>query len=209
MMDWTQLQEAARRGAFVQWQPSGRIEQLYFGGKVWARQIDLSGDHVIRQKKGRTEVWCTELEPAEQDRLRAEMRALLESKVQGLSIGQVLMGKVLGFTFAGALIQLENGLRCLLPTGKIRYEVIAHASAVLTVGQELPVKVKQIMLRPEHPSPRIVLSHRSLLPNAAELKAAFKRSLPARPPRPQTCPSFELASPELAQALKEQMERRS
>jgi ribosomal protein S1 len=67
-----------------------------------------------------------------------------EASVKSLSVGQVRHGKVEKLEPFGAFIDLGNGLTGLLHVSNISHQRVEHPSKVLTVGQELEVKVLEV-----------------------------------------------------------------
>ena len=80
------------------------------------------------------------------------------------AIGNVVTGKVARMTDFGAFIELEPGVDALLHVSQIAKEHIDKPSSVLSVGQEVEVKV--VDFKPEER--KISLSMKALLPDDEE-----------------------------------------
>ncbi len=83
------------------------------------------------------------------------------------AIGNVVKGKVARMTDFGAFIELEPGVDALLHVSQIAKEHIEKPSSVLSVGQEVEVKV--VDFKPEER--KISLSMKALLPDDEEVAA--------------------------------------
>lgn len=107
------------------------------------------------QKKGRRVVLSRAAElRSERDRERAEARARVEPGVS-------LTGRVASLTDFGAFVDIGGGLQGLLHVSEISRQRITKPSEVLSVGDEVEVKV----LRVEKGGKRISLSMRQLQPD--------------------------------------------
>lgn len=73
--------------------------------------------------------------------LKAKERKEIEAKIAAVNVGTVLKGKVESLQNYGAFVGLENGLSGLVHISQISVNRIKSPGDVLTVGQEVEVKV--------------------------------------------------------------------
>src|SRR5580700_3875241 len=170
--DWTALEEAyAQKSAIV-----GTVTAVVKGGlsvDVGVRAFmpaSRSGarDAAEMEKLVGQEITCRiiKLDVADEDvvvdrRAVAEEQALAaqQSRAAGLAAGDILTGEVRSLTTYGAFIDL-GGIDGLLHIGDIAWTRIKSPEDVLTVGQQLQVKVLKI----DPDSRRISLGLKQLLP---------------------------------------------
>jgi len=92
--------------------------------------------------------------------LLEEKRHQIEETRKSLQVGAVLTGKVVSLVDFGAFVDL-GGVEGLLHVSELRHSRVEHPSAVLTVGQEVEVKVIKMPKKGERAS----LSMRALEPS--------------------------------------------
>ena len=91
---------------------------------------------------------------------RAAEKARRQQRLQDLQPGQVLSGRVVNITDFGAFIAL-GGIDGLVHRSELSWEDVNHPDDVLSVGDEIEVKVKDVDRERE----RVSLSRKALLPS--------------------------------------------
>jgi ribosomal protein S1/nucleoside phosphorylase len=86
------------------------------------------------------------------------------TRYAGLAKGQIVTGTVKKIVDYGAFVQLESGIDGLLHKNELVYRRIQHASEILSVGQEIQIKIIAIDVE----RGRINLSLKQLLPDPWE-----------------------------------------
>lgn len=123
------------------------------------------------------------------------------------AIGNVVTGRVARMTDFGAFVELEPGVDALLHVSQISRERIDKPSSVLSVGQEIEVKV--VDFKPEER--KISLSMKALLPEVEEVPAEDEDAYVDEAPveeAPAT-EAEEAAAPEVEEAVAEEAEEAS
>lgn len=87
-----------------------------------------------------------------------------QQRLQALSIGEIVTGKVVTLKKYGAFIDINNGLTGLLHISKIAWEQIDHPADRLTIGDEINLKIDNVDIERE----RISLNRKALLPSPWE-----------------------------------------
>lgn len=91
---------------------------------------------------------------------RAAEKARRQQRLQDLQPGQVLTGRVVNITDFGAFVAL-GGIDGLVHRSELSWDDVNHPEDVLSVGDELEVKVKDVDRERE----RVSLSRKALLPS--------------------------------------------
>ncbi|MGB1287520.1 MAG: S1 RNA-binding domain-containing protein, partial [Aggregatilineales bacterium] len=91
---------------------------------------------------------------------RAARRAARSERLAEISVGQVLMGKVVNLTDFGAFVDI-GGVDGMIHISNIDHRHINHPSDLLAVGEEVEVRVDSIDMERE----RIALNRKAILPD--------------------------------------------
>ena len=94
--------------------------------------------------------------------LKESQEALKKKKISDIRIGQVMHGTVRTIKDYGAFIDLEDGMSGLVHISQIAHKRIKHPGVVLSLGQEVDVKVIEIK------DGKLSLSIKALLENTEE-----------------------------------------
>lgn len=102
--------------------------------------------------------------------LAEERERVVEEVISGLEFDQVVKGEVVRIADFGAFIDI-NGVDGLLPISEISWQRIKHPSDVLSLGQELEIKILKI----DHDLKRISLSLKRMGENPwVKIEGQFK-----------------------------------
>ncbi len=82
-------------------------------------------------------------------------------RLDGLSVGQTISGRIVNLVKFGAFVDIGRGINGLIHISELSWQRISHPSEVVSVGDEVTVKIQQI--DPERD--RINLSLKELQPN--------------------------------------------
>ncbi|MGB7339329.1 MAG: S1 RNA-binding domain-containing protein [Phototrophicaceae bacterium] len=91
---------------------------------------------------------------------RAARRAARSERLSEIEVGQVLMGRVVNLTDFGAFVDI-GGVDGMIHISNIDHRHVNHPSDVLTVGNEVEVRVDSIDIERE----RIALNRKAILPD--------------------------------------------
>ncbi len=108
------------------------------GGKVINKIIDETGVKIDIEDDG------TVFIAAENPERGNAAKKLIEKIVKEIEVGEVYLGKVVRITTFGAFVELEDGKDGLLHISKISDKRIKKVEDVLSIGDEISVKVAEI-----------------------------------------------------------------
>ncbi|MCS7252475.1 MAG: 30S ribosomal protein S1 [Armatimonadota bacterium] len=199
------LQGVVRRlrdyGAFID---VGGIEGLLHISEMSWTRIDHPSE--VLKEGDVVEVVVLEFDP-ETERLSLGMRQLLpdpwNTAERDFPVGSRVKGKVTRIVPAGAFVRMPNGIEGIIPISEISERRITRAGDVLSVGQEVEVKVIQV----NSAQRRLVLSLRQVIQEEERqqlrelmqqqevprvtlgeaLKEVFDRVSPAKPSQGTSC----------------------
>lgn len=132
-------------------------EVIGSGGKVINKIIEDTGVKIDIEDDG------TIFIAAENPDKANEAKKMIEKIVKEIEVGEVYLGKVVRITTFGAFVELDEGKDGLLHISKISDKRIKKVEDVLSIGDEILVKVTEI-----DQQGRINLSRKDALPNADE-----------------------------------------
>lgn len=130
-------------------------EVIGSGGKVINKIIEDTGVKIDIEDDG------TIFIAAENPDKANEAKKMIEKIVKEIEVGEVYLGKVVRITTFGAFVELDDGKDGLLHISKISDKRIKKVEDVLSIGDEILVKVTEI-----DQQGRINLSRKDALPNA-------------------------------------------
>ncbi len=94
----------------------------------------------------------------------AAQRSVRKECLSELEIGEVVKGKVVGLVDYGAFVDIGNGVHGLIHISKLDWQHVNHPSEVLTVGDDVEVRIDQIDIERE----RISLNRKAVVPDPWE-----------------------------------------
>lgn len=123
------------------------------GGKVINQIIDETGVKIDIEDDGQVFIAATDSESGK------KAVEIIENIVKDVEVGQVYNGKVTKITNFGAFVEILNGKEGLVHISNISHDHVKKVEDVLSVGEQIDVKVMEIDNRG-----RINLSRKELLP---------------------------------------------
>ena len=123
------------------------------GGKIINQIIDETGVKIDIEDDGQVFIAATDSESGK------KAVEIIENIVKDVEVGQVYNGKVTKITNFGAFVEILNGKEGLVHISNISHDHVKKVEDVLSVGEQIDVKVMEIDNRG-----RINLSRKELLP---------------------------------------------
>ncbi|MTI48044.1 polyribonucleotide nucleotidyltransferase [Sporosalibacterium faouarense] len=123
------------------------------GGKVINRIIDETGVKIDIEDEGRVMIASSDMEAGQ------KAKSIIEEIVKDVEVGEIYLGKVVKIVNFGAFVEILNGKEGLVHISKISKDRIDKVEDVLSVGDEILVKVTGI-----DNQGRINLSRKDALP---------------------------------------------
>jgi len=136
----------------------GRLQGFIPNSHIYTNKADVEGEEI--------RVKVIEIERRRNRLVFSEREAIFEekrSRMEEMHVGDVVTGKVVHITDFGAFIDL-GGADGLVHISNIVHQHINHPSAVLSIGQEIEVRIEEIDVERE----RISLNRKVLLPDPWE-----------------------------------------
>lgn len=127
------------------------------GGKVINKIIEETGVKIDIEEDG------TVFIAAENPERGNAAKKIIEKIVKEIEVGEIYLGKVVRITTFGAFIELDDGKDGLLHISKISDKRVKKVEDVLSIGDEILVKVTEI-----DQQGRINLSRKDALPNSEQ-----------------------------------------
>ncbi|HHV39414.1 MAG TPA: polyribonucleotide nucleotidyltransferase [Tepidimicrobium sp.] len=134
------------------------------GGKMINKIIDETGVKIDIDDDGKVSI------AAENSENGKKAMELIEQITKDIEVGDVYMGKVVRIVNFGAFVEIMNGKEGLIHISNISHERIGKVGDVLSVGDEVMVKVIDI-----DDQDRINLSRKAVLPKKGKNKDKNKR----------------------------------
>jgi small subunit ribosomal protein S1 len=187
-------------GAFIELE-EGIEGLLHLSDMSWTKRITKPSDVVRKGEK--VEAVVLSVDP-ERKRVALGLKQLLpdpwENEIpEQYKVGDLVRGEVTKITNFGVFVEIKDGLEGLLHISEISEEKIEHAEEVLSVGQEVCVKI----IRVDTEERKIGLSMRRIDPEEAErMKGEYGE---AEPVSPDEAPSADaVPAPTETEAASEQ-----
>ncbi len=136
----------------------GRLQGFIPNSHIYTNKNNAEGEEL--------RVKVIEIERRRNRLVFSEREAIFEekkSRMEEMSVGDVVIGKVVHITDFGAFIDL-GGADGLIHISNIVHQHISHPSEVLEIGQEIEVRIEEIDIQRE----RISLNRKVLLPDPWE-----------------------------------------
>jgi len=136
----------------------GRLQGFVPNSHIYTNKSNIEGEEI--------RVKVIEIERRRNRLVFSEREAIFEekkSRMEEMSVGDVVTGTVVHITDFGAFIDL-GGADGLVHISNIVHQHISHPSAVLSIGQEIEVRIEEIDIERE----RISLNRKVLLPDPWE-----------------------------------------
>lgn len=152
-----ELSKYAPKIIIMKIKPDKIREVIGSGGKVINKIIEDTGVKIDIEDDG------TIFIAAENPEKANEAKKIIEKIVKEIEVGEIYLGKVVRITEFGAFIELIEGKDGLLHISKISDKRIKKVEDVLSLGDEVLVKVMEI-----DKQGRINLSRKDALPNAEQ-----------------------------------------
>lgn len=136
----------------------GRLQGFIPNSHIYTNKSNIEGEEI--------RVKVIEIERRRNRLVFSEREAIFEekkSRMEEMNVGDVVVGKVVHITDFGAFIDL-GGADGLIHISNIVHQHISHPSQVLSIGQEIEVRIEEIDIQRE----RISLNRKVLLPDPWE-----------------------------------------
>lgn len=136
----------------------GRLQGFIPNSHIYTNKSNIEGEEI--------RVKVIEIERRRNRLVFSEREAIFEekkSRMEEMNVGDVVIGTVVHITDFGAFIDL-GGADGLIHISNIVHQHISHPSQVLSIGQEIEVRIEEIDIQRE----RISLNRKVLLPDPWE-----------------------------------------